>query len=344
MISRFSLRAALMGGAVAISAASTGAAVLADEVNIYTTREPGLIQPLLDAYTEKTGVKVNTVFLKDGMPERVASEGESSPADLLMTVDAGNLADLVEKGLTQPVESAVLAEAVPENLRDAAGNWFALSMRARVLYAAKDLGLESFQYADLADPEYKGRVCIRSGQHPYNTALFAAYDVHHGAQATEEWLSGIKENLARKAAGGDREVAKDILGGICDIGIANSYYVGLMRSGRGGDEQKEWGEAIKVILPTFENGGTHVNISGAAVAKHAPNRDQAVALLEYLVSDEAQELYAKANFEYPVKAGVAVDPIIAEFGELKIDPTPIIEIVAKRKEASELAEKVGIDN
>ncbi|WP_303729817.1 Fe(3+) ABC transporter substrate-binding protein [Paracoccus solventivorans] len=344
MISRFSLRAALMGGAVAISAASTGAAVLADEVNIYTTREPGLIQPLLDAYTEKTGVKVNTVFLKDGMPERVASEGESSPADLLMTVDAGNLADLVEKGLTQPVESAVLAEAVPENLRDAEGNWFALSMRARVLYAAKDLGLESFQYADLADPEYKGRVCIRSGQHPYNTALFAAYDVHYGAEATEEWLSGIKENLARKAAGGDREVAKDILGGICDIGIANSYYVGLMRSGRGGDEQKEWGEAIKVILPTFENGGTHVNISGAAVAKHAPNRDQAVALLEYLVSDEAQELYAKANFEYPVKAGVAVDPIIAEFGELKIDPTPIIEIVAKRKEASELAEKVGLDN
>lgn len=344
MISRFSLRAALMGGAVAISAASTGAAVQADEVNIYTTREPGLIQPLLDAYTEKTGVKVNTVFLKDGMPERVASEGESSPADLLMTVDAGNLADLVDKGLTQPVESAVLAEAVPENLRDAEGNWFALSMRARVLYAAKDLGLDSFQYADLADPEYKGRVCIRSGQHPYNTALFAAYDVHHGAEATEEWLSGIKANLARKAAGGDREVAKDILGGICDIGIANSYYVGLMRSGRGGDEQKAWGEAIKVILPTFENGGTHVNISGAAVAKHAPNRDQAVALLEYLVSDEAQELYAQANFEYPVKAGVAVDPIIAEFGELKIDPTPIIEIVAKRKEASELAEKVGIDN
>lgn len=344
MISRFSLRAALMGGAVVISAASTGAAVQADEVNIYTTREPGLIQPLLDAYTEKSGVKVNTVFLKDGMPERVASEGESSPADLLMTVDAGNLADLVEKGLTQPVESAVLAEAVPANLRDAEGNWFALSMRARVLYAAKDLGLDSFQYADLADPEYKGRVCIRSGQHPYNTALFAAYDVHHGAEATEEWLSGIKANLARKAAGGDREVAKDILGGICDIGIANSYYVGLMRSGRGGDEQKAWGEAIKVILPTFENGGTHVNISGAAVAKHAPNRDQAVALLEYLVSDEAQELYAQANFEYPVKAGVAVDPIIAEFGELKIDPTPIIEIVAKRKEASELAEKVGIDN
>lgn len=335
------MRLALLGSAFA----AAGNAALADEVNIYTTREPGLIQPLLDAYTEKTGVKVNTVFLKDGMQERVASEGASSPADLLMTVDAGNLADLVEKGLTQPVESAVLAEAVPENLRDPDGHWVALSMRARVLYAAKDLGLESFDYADLADPEYSGKVCIRSGQHPYNTALFAAYDVHHGTQATEEWLSGIKANLARKAGGSDREVAKDILGGICDIGIANSYYVGLMRSGKGGDEQKAWADAITVILPTFGDGtGTHVNISGAAVAKHAPNRDQAVALLEYLVSEEAQVIYAQANYEYPVRPGVAVDPIIAAFGELTVDPAPLTEIVAKRKEASELAEKIGFDN
>lgn len=334
------LRFALIGGALVASAGS----VLADEVNIYTTREPGLIQPLLDAYTEKTGVKVNTVFMKDGLPERVASEGESSPADILMTVDAGKLADLVEKDLTQPVDSAVLTEAVPENLRDPNHNWFALSMRARVLYAAKDLDLDSFNYADLADPKYKGKVCIRSGQHPYNTAMFAAYDVHNGAEATEKWLAGIKDNLARKAGGSDREVAKDILGGICDLGFANSYYVGLMRSGKGGDEQKEWGAAIKVILPTFENGGTHVNISGAAVAKNAPHRDQAVALLEYLVSDDAQKIYAQANYEYPIKPGVAVDPIIAEFGELKVDPTPITEVVAKRKEASELAEKVGFDN
>ncbi|MFI0397228.1 extracellular solute-binding protein [Paracoccus jiaweipingae] len=334
------LRLTLMGGVLAAVAAPA----LADEVNIYTTREPGLIQPLLDAYTEKTGVKVNTVFMKDGLPERVASEGASSPADILMTVDAGKLADLVDKGLTQPVDSAVLTDAVPENLRDPGHNWFALSMRARVLYAAKDLDLDHFHYADLADPKYKGKVCIRSGQHPYNTALFAAYDVHHGAEATQSWLAGIKDNLGRKAGGSDREVAKDILGGICDLGFANSYYVGLMRSGKGGEEQKAWGDAIKVILPTFENGGTHVNISGAAVAKNAPHRDQAVALLEYLVSDEAQKIYAQANYEYPIKPGVAVDPIIAEFGELKVDPTPMTEIVAKRKEASELAEKVGFDN
>ncbi|MBB2974408.1 Fe(3+) ABC transporter substrate-binding protein [Mesorhizobium sp. RMAD-H1] len=331
---------ALLGSVMALACSGASAA----EVNIYTTREPGLIKPLLEAFTAKTDVKVNTVFLKDGLPERVASEGESSPADILMTVDFGNLIDLTEKGLTQPVESQVLDAAVPANLRDADNNWFALSMRARVLYAAKDLDLSAFNYEDLADPKWKGKVCIRSGQHPYNTALFADYIAHHGVEATEKWLAGVKDNLARKAGGGDRDVAKDILGGICDIGIANSYYVGLMRSGKGGEDQKAWGDAIKVILPTFKDGGTQVNISGAAVAKHAPNKEQAVQLLEYLVSDEAQKLYAEANFEYPVKAGAPIDPIIASFGELKVDPVPLTEIAKHRKQASELAEKVGFDN
>ena len=327
-----------------VFAVANGASALAAELNVYTTREPGLIQPLLDAYTAASGIKVNTVFLKDGLAERVASEGESSPADILMTVDVGNLADLVEKGLTQPVDSDALKAAVPESLRDPADNWFALSMRPRVLYAAKDLELASFNYENLADPEWKGKVCIRSGQHPYNTALFADYIAHHGAEAAETWLAGVKENLARKAGGGDRDVAKDILGGICDIGIANSYYVGLMRSGKGGEEQVAWGNAIKVVLPTFKDGGTLVNISGAAVAKHAPNKDEAVKLMEYLVSDEAQKLYAEANYEYPVKAGAAIDPIVASFGELKVDPVQLTEIVKHRKQASELAEKVGFDN
>jgi iron(III) transport system substrate-binding protein len=313
-------------------------------VSIYTTREPGLIQPLLDSFSSSTGIKVNTVFLKDGLAERVASEGESSPADILMAVDAGNLVDLVDKGVTQPVESAVLSEAIPAQLRDANGHWFGLSMRARVLYTAKDLDLDAVTYEDLSDPKWKGKVCIRSGQHPYNTALIADYIAHYGAEETEKWLTGLKGNLARKAAGGDREGAKDILGGVCDIAVANSYYVGLMRSGSGGDEQKQWADAIKVILPTFKDDGTHVNISGAAVAKHAPNKDEAVKLLEYLVSDEAQKIYAEANYEYPVKAGVAADPLIAELGDLKIDSKPLTEIVANRKAASELVDKVGFDN
>ncbi|MDQ0318451.1 iron(III) transport system substrate-binding protein [Pararhizobium capsulatum DSM 1112] len=316
----------------------------AAKINVYTTREPALIAPLLEAFTASTGTKVNTVFLKDGLAERVASEGESSPADILMAVDAGNLVDLVDKGLTQPIDSTVLNAAVPEQLRDAQGNWFGLSMRARVLYVAKDLDLASFNYEDLADPKWKGKVCIRSGQHPYNTALFADYIAHHGAEETETWLAGVKDNLARKAAGGDRDGAKDILGGICDIAIANSYYVGLMRSGKGGEDQAKWSEAIKVVLPTFKDGGTQVNISGAAVAKHSPNKAEAVKLLEYLVSDEAQKIYAEANYEYPVKPGAAADPIIASFGELKIDNKSLLEIVSLRKQASELVDKVGFDN
>ncbi len=326
-----------------VLAASAGS-LAAQELNLYTSREPGLVEPLLDAFTTSTGIKVNTVFLKDGLAERVASEGESSPADVLMAVDVGNLADLVDKGLTQPVESEVLTKAIPENLRDPGNQWFALSMRARVIYAAKDIELASMTYEDLADPKWKGKICIRSGQHPYNTALISAFLSHHDAAETEAWLTGVKANLARQAGGGDRDGAKDILGGICDIAVANSYYVGLMRSGKGGDEQRAWGDAINVVLPTFKDGGTHVNISGAAVAKHAPNQAEAVKLIEFLASDEAQKIYGEANFEYPVNPAATIDPIIASFGELKVDPVPLTDIVKNRKEASELVDKVGFDN
>lgn len=330
----------------AVLMGSLGYSVLASaagDVNLYTTREPGLIQPLLDKFTEQSGIKVNTVFVKDGLAERVKAEGERSPADVLMTVDVGNLLDLVDNGVTQATRSAVLEEAIPANLRSPEGQWFTLSLRDRVLYADKDLALESFNYEDLAKPEWKNRVCIRSGQHPYNVALIAAYIAHHGPDAAEQWLSGVKSNLARKATGGDRNVARDILGGICDIGIANAYYVGQMRSAKEGSDDRKWGDAIKVIRPTFSNGGTHVNISGAAVAKHAPNHDNAIKLLEFLVSDDAQSLYAQANFEYPVKAGVALDPIVASFGELQVDTLSLPEIAKHRKQASELVDKVGFD-
>lgn len=335
------LSRALLTGSLLFAGSGVAAAA---ELNLYTSREPGLIEPLLKAFTDSTGITVNTIFLKDGLAERVASEGEASPADILMAVDVGNMADLVERGLTQPVESEVLTASIPENLRDPGNQWFALSTRARVVYAAKDLDLDAITYEDLADPKWKGKLCIRSGQHPYNTALFSAYMAHHGAEATEEWLSGIKANLARKAGGGDRDGAKDILGGICDIAVANSYYVGRMRSADSGDEQKAWGDAIKVLLPSFEDGGTHVNISGAALAKYAVNKDEAIKLLEFLVSDEAQKIYAEANYEHPVKPGAPVDPLVASFGELKVDSVPLTEIVTYRKQASELVDKVGFDN
>ncbi len=316
----------------------------AQELNLYTTREPGLIQPLIDSFTKASGIKVNTIFIKDGLPERLASEGTKSPADVLMAVDFGNLTDLVEKGLTQPVKSAALEQAVPANLRGAKGEWFALSLRARVLYADKDLADAPTTYEQLADPKWKGKICSRSGQHPYNTALVAAFIAHHGEAKAEAWLRGVKANLARKATGGDRDVARDILGGICDIGLGNWYYVGLMRSGRGGDEQVKWGAAIKVILPAFEKGGTHVNVSGAAVAAHAPNRAAAVKFLEYLVSADAQKIYAEANFEFPVRQGSVTHPIIAALGKLAVDPMQLADIARHRGAASKLIDKVGFDN
>ncbi|GLS46132.1 extracellular solute-binding protein [Methylobacterium brachythecii] len=333
------LRAAL---AICLSLAATG--VGAAELNLYTTREPGLIRPLLDAYTAKSGTKVNTVFVEKGLAERVAAEGSRSQADILMTVDIGNLIEIVDKGLSQPVRSTILEAAVPAQLRDLDGHWYALSMRARVLYAAKDAPVETATYESLADPNWKGKICIRSGQHPYNTALVAAFLTRHGPEKTETWLKGLKANLARKAAGGDRDVARDIAADLCDIGVGNSYYVGLMKSGRGGPEQQKWADAIKVVMPAFEGGGTHVNISGAVVAKSAPNRDEAVKLLEYLVSDEAQVVYAKTDYEYPVKAGATIDPLLASLGKLTIDTTPLVEIARNRKAASLLADKVGFDN
>jgi len=311
----------------------------AAEVNLYTTREPVLIQTLLTEFTQKTGVKVNTVFIKDGLLERVKAEGRRSPADVMLTVDFGNLVDLVESGLTQRVSSKTLNSAIPANLRAANGHWYALSMRARAVYASKDrTPLNAITYEDLANPKWKNKICIRSGNHPYNTALIAAYIAHHGEKQAETWLRGVKANLARPASGGDRDVARDILGKICDIGVANTYYVGTMRTGD--SEQQRWGNAINVVLPRFKNGGTHVNVSGAVISKHAPNRKEAVQLLEFLASDHAQAIYAKNGFEYPVKPGVKIDPIIASFGKLNIDSIRLSDIARHRKAANLLVDKV----
>lgn len=317
--------------------------VQASEVNLYTTREPVLIQPLLKEFTDKTGVKVNTVFIKDGLLERVKAEGRRSPADVMLTVDFGNLVDLVEGGLTQRVNSKILNQSIPANLRAANGHWYALSMRARAVYASKDrTPLTAISYEELADPKWKGKICIRSGSHPYNTALIASYIAHHGEKAAETWLRGIKSNLARSASGGDRDVARDILGKICDIGVANTYYVGTMRTGN--PEQQAWGNAINVVLPKFKNGGTHVNVSGAVVSKYAPNRKEAVQLLEFLASDHAQAIYAKSGYEYPVKPGVQIDPIIASFGKLNVDSLRLSDISKHRKAANQLVDKVQFNH
>ncbi|MDH0867093.1 extracellular solute-binding protein [Mitsuaria sp. GD03876] len=350
--SDLALRPLQAAAAVAMAAAALAPALAqanakaGGELTLYTTREVALVQPLLSAFTAKTGTRVNTVFVKDGLLERVKAEGARSPADLLMTVDVGNLIDLVEGGVTQPLKSAEIESAVPANLRAADGQWTALSMRARVLYADPSLKAAAIRYEDLADPKWKGKVCTRSGQHPYNTALVAAMLAHDGEAKTEQWLRGVKANLGRKPTGGDRDVARDILGGICDVGLANSYYVGQMKAAKPGSDARKWGDGIQVLKPTFSarGAGTHVNISGAAVAKHAPNKAAAQALMEFLVSEPAQQLYAQTNYEYPVRAGVALDPLIqSAIGPLKADPLPLTEIARHRKQASLLIDKVAFD-
>jgi iron(III) transport system substrate-binding protein len=336
---------ALLFGAAALGAlvGSNLSASAQGVVNVYTNREPGLYSATLDEFTKATGIKVNAIFSEQGLAERIKAEGENSPADVLITVDIGRIQEAVDLGITQPVKSEALAAAIPEHLRDSEGRWFALSMRARSVYASKDRVKDTaMTYEDLADPKWKGKVCSRSFQHQYNIALIAAMIVKHGEAETEKWLRGVKANLAKKPSGGDREVAKDIMAGVCDIGLGNTYYVGLMTNGTSPD-QKKWAEAIHVILPTFKEGGTQVNISGIAMMKNAPNRENAQKLMEYMVTPEAQRVFADVNYEYPVRQGIEINPLVKSFGDLKMDAMHLSDVAKNRAKASALVDKVGID-
>ena len=247
-------------------------------------------------------------------------------------------------GLTQPVESTALAKAIPAQFRDPANHWFGLTMRGRVVYASKDrVKQDSITYEDLADPKWKGKVCVRSGQHVYNTSLIATIIAHKGEAFAETWLKGVRDNLAHKPAGGDREQARDIASGKCDLALGNTYYMALMTTNEKNPEQKQWAAAIRLMFPNANDRGTHVNISGVAMAKNAPNRAAAVKLMEFLASDEAQKIYATANNEYPVGPGVPPSDIVKSWGTLKADPLPLENIGKYRKRASELVDKVNFD-
>jgi iron(III) transport system substrate-binding protein len=329
---------------VAAVAGSVAVAAAAEEVNIYSYRQPQLIDPLLKAFTDKTGIKTNVVYAAAGLNERLAAEGRNSPADVLLTVDAGRLSEAKDAGLTQPVESAFLSKAIPAQFRDPGNHWFGLTMRGRVVYASKDrVKQDSITYEDLADPKWKGKVCIRSGQHVYNTSLIATIIAHKGEAFAEKWLKGVRDNLAHKPAGGDREQARDIASGTCDLALGNTYYMALMMTNEKNPEQKHWAAAIRLMFPNAKDRGTHVNISGVAMAKNAPNRANAVKLMEFLASDEAQKIYATANNEYPVSPQVQPSAIVAGWGALKADPLPLENIAKYRKRASELVDKVNFD-
>jgi iron(III) transport system substrate-binding protein len=329
--------------AVAACAPYTSALAQSGEVNVYTYREGKLIQPLFAAFSKETGIKVNVISASSGLEQRIRTEGANSPADVLLTVDIGRLEDAVRAGITQPIKSDLLDKVVAPQYRDPEGHWYGLSMRARVVYASKDRVRQSaMTYEELADPKWKGKICIRSGQHIYNNALFAAYIVKHGEAAAETWLRGLKANLGRRPSGGDRETARDVAAGKCDLGVGNTYYWALMMNAN--PQQKPWAEATRVILPTFKDGGTHVNISGVVLARHAPNKANAMKLIEWLVGEKAQQMYADQNYEYPVRAGIPVNPTIAGYGKLNPDPMPIAKIADFKKAAASLVDKVGFNN
>ena len=426
----------------------TGAAVTSgaapQEVNLYSYRQPFLINPVLDEFTRRTGIKVNVVYAKKGMLEKLKAAGANTPADAVLTVDIGRLNELKKAGLLQPIHSAVLKNNIPAHLRHPDGLWFGLTTRARIALVSKNRvrpdALKT--YADLADPKFRGRICMRSGKHPYNVALIASVIAHEGEEEAEKWLRGVKANLARKPQGNDRAQAKAIYEGVCDIGIANTYYMGkmatnekkpeqkkwaeavrvvfslvadpkfrgriCMRSGKhpynvaliasviahegeeeaekwlrgvkanlarkpqGNDraqakaiyegvcdigiantyymgkmatnekkpEQKKWAEAVRVVFLNQDGRGNHINISGAAVTRNAKNQAHAVKLIEFLSGDFAQQIYASQNFEYPAKAGVAIDPLVRSWGDFKADTVSLEKIATLRATASRLVDKV----
>ncbi len=318
------------------------APAIGEEVNIYSYRQPELIAPLLEAFTEETGIRANVSFLKKGMLEKLKAEGARTPADVILTVDIARLDALVEAGVTQPVKSETITANIPEIYRDPDGEWFGLTTRARVVFASKERVKpgEITTYEDLASEKWKGRICIRSGLNPYNVALFAGHLYHHGPEGTKAWLTGLKANLARKPQGNDRAQVKAVWAGECDIAIGNTYYLGKMLEN---PEQKPWADAVNVVFPVFEGGGTHVNISGMAMTKGAPHPAAALKLMEFLASPKAQQIYAQANYEYPVAPGVEPSDLVKSWGSFTPDNAPLADLAKLRPQAVKLVEEVDFD-
>ncbi len=313
-------------------------------VNIYSYRQPFLIQPLFDAFTQQTGIEVKTVFASKGLIERVSLEGARSPVDVVLTKNFHHL-EKAGKTIAQPVSSKILTQHIPIALRGENNKWFGLTQRARVLFVSRDRVKEKhIHYESLASPKWKGRLCMRSGQHPYNLSLFAAMQTHYGKAWTREWLKGVKANLVSKPAGNDRAQIKQIYAGKCDIALANTYYMGKMTTNEKIPEQKKWALSVRLIFPTGVDFGTHVNVSGMVMAKYAPHPEAARQFMEFMVSKNAQKIYAETNYEYPARAGVEIAPLVASWGQLEADTTPLTSITKNYEKVSFLLDEVDFNN
>jgi len=328
--------------AVLIGLTVAAPALADDAVNIYSFRQPFLIQPILDDFTKQTGIETNVVFAKKGLIERVKREGKHSRADLVLTSNFSDLVQLDELNLTQAINSETVNENVPAKFRDNEGQWIALTKRVRNVYSSKDrMGpLADLSYEDLALPKYKGKLCTRSGKHPYNLGLVASMIAHHGEAQTKQWLEGVKANLARKPQGNDRAQVKAVKEGLCDLALGNSYYFGKMIQD---PAQKTWADAVNINFPNQGDRGSHINVSGVVMTKYAKNPENALKLIEFMTDNKAQNMYASVNMEYPVKPGVELSSLVASWGNFTEDSLPLDEISKYHPLALKLIDEVKFD-
>jgi iron(III) transport system substrate-binding protein len=329
---------------LALNLMPVDAAAETDTVNIYTTRQEVLIQPVLDAYREATGAEVNVIFIKEGLVERLKSEGANSPADVILTADVGYILEADEAGLLQSVDSDILEAAIPTPYRASDGNWYGFSLRARPIMYSKDRvdPSELSTYEELSDPKWKGRICVRSSSNVYNQSLVSSMIIADGAEATEEWAKGFVANFARDPDGGDRDQIMAVAAGECDIAIANTYYLGGMLTSTDNPEQKAAAEQIAVFWPNQGDRGVHVNITGGGIAAHAPHKEAAVRFLEFLTTEQAQRLFADVVNEYPIVVGLAPNETVASFGAFTADPIALEELGGDvRVEAIEIMDRAG---
>ncbi|MEE2698590.1 MAG: extracellular solute-binding protein [Pseudomonadota bacterium] len=326
---------------LSISMVAFTSASAASQLNIYSHRQPFLINPFLEAYKNKNpDLKINIIYSSKGLAQRLKAEGKRSPADVILTVDMARLNVFADKNLLQPIESKILENNVPKHLRDIKNRWFALSKRARIIIVsdrAKD-AKEILRYEDLADSKWKGRICARPGSHVYNRALIASFIHHFDEKIAEIWATKMVNNLARRPQGNDRAQVKAIFEGQCDIAVINNYYLGKLKSSKI-PEQRLWANSVKPIFPNQSDRGTHVNISGGGIAKFAKNKEEAIKFLEFLTSKEAQVLYGKINYEYPINPKISKSEELQSWGDFKEDQMPISRISDLAPEAQKVIDR-----
>jgi iron(III) transport system substrate-binding protein len=326
-----------------LALAATAFPALAEgELNLYSSRHYDTDERLYSDFTDATGITINRIEGKaDELLARMQAEGANSPADILLTVDTSRLARAKEMGLLQSIDSAVLEERIPANLQDDDNTWFGFSQRARIIFYNNEVVTNPpTTYAALADPAYKGQICIRSSTNEYNQTLLAAILTHEGPEAATAWAQGIVDNLARSPQGGDTDQLRGIVSGECDIAVSNTYYFARAIRTEVDGLSAERGK-ISWLFPDQDGNGAHMNLSGGGVAAHAPNRDNAVKFLEYLASDQAQAYFSAGNDEYPTVAGVEISPSVAQLGTYKADAVNLTDVAANLPKAQQIFNTVG---